>query len=140
MGASHCVRVRVRSYELDANLHLNHAMYHRYGEHARAEHFAAAGTSFERALREGVGFVLLETHARFLRELRGGDEVEVDSRLEFGTGKTFAMEHTITRGDGVVACEITCRMGLLDSATRRLVPDPAGRLRELAASPEVLGL
>lgn len=122
------------------NGHLNHANYHRYGEHARSEHLRTAGASMQRMVDHGVGLVLLETHVRFLRELRHGDEVEVDSRLEFGTGKTFAMEHTITRDDGVVACDITCRLGLLDAATRRLVADPPGRLRALATDPGLLGL
>ncbi|MGQ0575807.1 MAG: acyl-CoA thioesterase [Pseudonocardia sp.] len=140
MGARFTVQVRVRSYELDANGHLNHANYHRYGEHARAEHFTAAGCSFHRVLERGMGFVLLETHARFLRELRDGDELEIDSRVEFGTGKTFEIGHTITRADSVVACEITCRLGLIDATARRLVADPAGRLRELATDPGLLGL
>lgn len=140
MGGSHTVRIRVRTYELDANSHVNHANYHRYGELARADHFEAAGASFGRLLEHGLGFVLLETRARFLRELREGDEVEIDSRLGFGSGKTFTIEHTLTRGDGVVACEITCVLGLLDSGTRRLAADPAGRIRAVATNPGVLGL
>lgn len=134
------MRIGVRSYEVDMNGHLNHANYHRYGEHARAEHLRAAGCSMQRLVELGSGLVMLETRVRFLRELRHGDEVAVDSRLEPGAGKTFGMEHTITRSDGVVAAEITCLMGLLDAATRRLVVDPVTRLRELATDPGLLGL
>jgi acyl-CoA thioester hydrolase len=141
------VRVAVRSYEIDANGHVNHAVYHRYGEHARTEHLTAAGCSMARFLEHGVGIVLLETHVRFLRELRHGDVVDIDSRLTFGAGKTFEMAHTVRRvaADGgvagepdVVAAEISCRMGLLDSATRRLVPEPRARLVELATLPDLL--
>ncbi len=134
------VRVQVRSYELDVNGHVNHAVYHAYGEHARSEHLAAAGCSMGRMLESGFGIVLLETHVRFLRELVFADEVDVDSRVEFGDGRAFRIAHTLTRGDGVVAAEITCTMGLLDSAARRLLPDPAGRLRAVATVPGVLGL
>lgn len=140
MGAQYAVRITVRSYEVDMNGHLNHANYHLYGEHARSEHLRAAGCSMQRMVDNGFGLVLLETRARFLRELRHGEEVEVDSRVEFGTGKTFEIAHPITRADGVVACEITGRFGVLDATTRRLVPDPAGRLRELATNPRLLGL
>lgn len=140
MGDPFSVRVTVRSYEVDMNGHLNHANYHRYGEHARAEHMRAAGCSMQRMVDQGTGLVLLETHVRFLRELRHGDEVEVDSRLEFGAGKTFEVGHTMTRSDGVPACEITCRLGVIDAVTRRLVTDPAGRLREMATDPGLLGL
>ncbi|WP_219418299.1 acyl-CoA thioesterase [Pseudonocardia nigra] len=140
MGDHFSVHVGVRSYEVDANGHLNHAYYHRYGEHARTEHFSAAGCTMDRLATAGVGIVLLETHVRFLRELRHRDHVDVDSRLTFGEGKSFEIAHTLMRDDGVVVAEISCRMGLLDAAARRLVADPAGRLRELADDPAVLGL
>ncbi len=134
------VRVGVRSYEVDVNGHLNHAIYHRYGEHARSELLAAAGCSMARMLEHGVGIVLLETTCRFLRELRHGDELDVDARVGFGDGRTFRIDHTLRRTDGVVAAEITCVMGLLDSAARRLLPEPHEQLRKLATTPEVLGI
>lgn len=134
------VRVGVRSYEVDVNGHVNHVNYHRYGEHARSEHLSAAGCSMARMIEHGTGIVLLETTVRFLRELRYGDEVDVDSRLSFGAGKTFEIAHTLRRTDGTVAAEISCRMGLLDNAARRLLPEPRARLRELATAPEVLGV
>lgn len=140
MSGHFSVRVGVRSYELDVNGHVNHAIYHRYGEHARTEHLAAAGCTLDRLSQRGVGLVLLETRVRFLRELRHDDQVDVDSRIGFGEGKAFEIAHTLRRADGVVAAEITCVLGLLDSAERRLLPDPGARLRELATEPGLLGL
>ncbi len=140
MTGEFSVRVAVRSYEVDVNGHVNHAIYHRYGEHARSEHLAAAGCAMDRMLEHGVGIVLLETTCRFMRELRHGDELDVDSRVTFGEGKTFRIAHTLRRTDDVVAAEITCVMGLLDSAARRLLPDPRAQLRKLATSPAVLGV
>jgi acyl-CoA thioester hydrolase len=140
MGDHFAVRVGVRSYEIDVNGHVNHANYHRYAEHARTEHLTAAGCSMFRLVEHGMGIVLLETTCRFRRELRYGDEVEVDSRLSFGAGRTFGMAHTLRRvSDGEPAAEITCTMGLLDAATRRLVPDPRSRLLDLATTPALLG-
>jgi acyl-CoA thioester hydrolase len=134
------VRIAVRSYEVDVNGHVNHAIYHSYGEYARTEHLEAAGCSMFRLVERGMGVVMLETHCRFLSELRYRDEVEASSRLTFGDGKTFTFEHTLRRvADGVVAAEITCRMGLLDAAERRLVPAPRERLLELATNPALLG-
>ncbi|MBN9100781.1 MAG: acyl-CoA thioesterase [Pseudonocardia sp.] len=139
MADHFAVRVGVRSYEIDVNGHVNHANYHRYAEHARTEHMNAAGCSIDRFTENGLGIVLLETTCRFQRELRYGDEVEIDSRLSFGEGRTFRMEHTLRRvSDDVAAAEITCTMGLLDAAARRLVADPGARLRELATAPELL--
>lgn len=139
MADHFAVRVGVRSYEIDVNGHVNHANYHRYAEHARTEHLSAAGCSIGRFTENGLGIVLLETTCRFLRELRYGDEVEIDSRLTFGEGRTFRMEHTLRRvADGVVAAEIGCTMGLLDAAARRLVPGPRARLLDLATHPELI--
>jgi acyl-CoA thioester hydrolase len=139
MGDHFAVRVGVRSYEIDVNGHVNHANYHRYAEHARTEHLSAAGCSMFRLVEHGMGIVLLETTCRFRRELRHGDEVEIDSRLSFGEGRTFGMAHTLRRtSDGETAAEITCTMGLLDAAARRLLTGPRARLLELATNPELL--
>jgi acyl-CoA thioester hydrolase len=134
------VRLQVRSYELDVNGHVNHAVHHSYGEHARTELLTAAGCSVPALAGRGIGVVLLETRVRFLRELRHRDELDVDARAAFGEGRTFALDHTLTRTDGAVAPEISCTMGLLDSAARRLLHEPAARLRELATDPALLGL
>lgn len=140
MEGHFAVRIAVRSYEIDVNGHVNHANYHRYGEHARTEHMNAAGCTMDRFTESGLGIVLLETTCRFQRELRYGDEVEVDSRLSFGEGRTFRMEHTLRRvSDGEPAAEIGCTMGLLDAAARRLVPEPRARLLDLATDPDVIG-
>ena len=147
MEGRYAVRIVVRSYELDVNGHVNHANYHRYGEHSRTEHMSAAGCSMSRMVENGMGIVLLETHCRFLSELRYQDVVDVESRLRFGEGKTFEFEHTLRRrgrdgtenGENVVAAEITCRMGLLDSNARRLLSEPRKRLLELATDPVLLG-
>ncbi|NMI02064.1 acyl-CoA thioesterase [Pseudonocardia acidicola] len=151
MADEFAVRVAVRSYEVDANGHVNHAVYHQYGEHARMEHLRVAGCSPVRLNARGWGVILLETHARFLSELLLGEQVEVSSRVAFGTGKTFRIEHVLRRvpenvsengaaPDARVAAEISCRMGLLDMTARRLVADPAARLAEVATEPALLGL
>lgn len=139
MADHFAVRVGVRSYEIDVNGHVNHANYHRYAEHARTEHMNAAGCSIDRFTESGLGIVLLETTCRFQRELRYGDEVEIDSRLSFGEGRTFRMDHTLRRvSDGVAAAEIGCTMGLLDAAARRLLPEPRVRLLAMATNPELI--
>lgn len=130
------VRVAVRSYEVDRLGHLNQAVYHCYAEHARVQLLRAAGIAFVDGPR--LGTVVLESHIRFLHELVHGDEVDVTAGIVFGEGKTFRMDSTITRADGVVAAEITCTMGLMDLAARRLVAGPRQRLASLATNPGLL--
>ena len=126
--------VTVRGYECDANGHVNHAVYHQYGEHGRTETFRHLGLDITDLTAAGIGPVILETTVRFLAELRAGDQVDILLDLRFGQGKTFRMDIELRRGD-VVAATITGTMGLLDHGTRRLVADPRGRLKALA-SPE----
>lgn len=128
--------VAVRGYECDANGHVNHAVYHQYGEHARTEAIRALGIEIADLTAAGIGPIILETSVRFLAELRAGDEVDIVLDLRFGEGKTFRMDTELRRGDVVVAT-ITGTMGLLDHTTRRLVADPRSRLRALADAERV---
>jgi len=134
------VRITVRSYELDTQGHLNGAVYHQYGDHARWECLRAAGISIDDLLTTGIGPVTLENTIRYHHELHGGDEVDVTSAFTWSDGKTFRIYQQVRRTDGTLAAEITSIGGLLDLTERRLVGNPAERWQALAASPELLGL
>ncbi|NIH82290.1 acyl-CoA thioesterase [Amycolatopsis viridis] len=120
------VEIKVRHYELDTLGHLNHAVYHSYGEVARTEALDQAGGA---ALREQhLAPVLLESHIVFRREIRAGETVYVGCVAKFGTGKTFHMTNDLHKTDGTLAAEITCTLGLMDLRRRKLVDDPRGHL------------
>lgn len=128
------VSITVRSYELDALGHLNQAVYHSYAEHARVEYMRSLGIGTDVLFGQGVAPVLLESHARYRKELRAGQEVSVSCDLEFGDGKVFAMNSVISFPDGRVSAEIDTTIGLLDMTTRRLVAGPRERLQKLMAA------
>ncbi|MBW0102488.1 thioesterase family protein [Pseudonocardia sp. KRD291] len=140
------VRIGVRSYEVDVNGHVNHAVYHQYAEHARMEHFRAAGLSQAALGARGVTVVLLSTTARFRAELRAGEEIEVDSEITFGEGRSFTMGHRIVRDhdvdgasvDPTPAADVECTLGLMDLTERRLVTGPRALLAAAASRPDVL--
>ena len=140
MGDAFRVRIAVRGYELDTQGHLNQAVYLQYGEHARWQCLRAAGISQDRLVASGMGPVALETTLKFLRELRGGDEVDVSCEFRWGEGKTFQIEQAYTRPDGTQVATLTGVGGLLDLSARRLVPNPRERFLELATDPGPLSL
>ena len=140
MSDEFLVRFRVRGYEVDTQGHLNWAQYLHYAEQSRWECLAAAGIGQDALLASGIGPAALDVQVKFRRELRGGDEVDVGCTFLFGAGKTFQIKHDFHRLDGQLAAEITSTNGFLDLAERRLVTDPAERLRALAADPSVIGL
>lgn len=140
------VRIGVRSYEVDVNGHVNHAVYHQYAEHARMEHFRHAGLSQAALGRHGVTVVLLATTVHFRSELRAGEEIEVDSDIAFGEGRSFTMSHRIVRDhdvdgaptDPALAADVECTLGLMDLSGRRLVTGPRKLLARAATRPDVL--
>ncbi|MCP2253717.1 acyl-CoA thioester hydrolase [Prauserella aidingensis] len=132
------IQVKVRTYELDPNGHLNHAVYHQYGEIARTELAVAAGVT-EGLIKQGIGIVMLESHIRFRREMRWGDEATVScvSRFE-DEKKVFWMDNVITKLDGTVSAEIESTLGLMDLEKRKLVPGPMERIRDAGVDLDLL--
>lgn len=135
------VRIAIRGYELDAQGHVNGAVYLQYAEHARWECLRAAGLTQQAMHEQGITPVRLEESVRYHRELRGGDEVEVGCVFDWGDGdgKTFRVRQDFRRDDTLVA-EVTNVGGVLGLETRRLLPDPGAHFRRLAATPTLLGL
>lgn len=131
-------QIKVRHYELDTLGHLNHAVYHSYGEVSRLELFESAGMSRGGLREANLAAVLLESHISFRRELRGGDVVEVTCEAKFGSGKTFHMDSNFYKLDGTLAAEITCTLGLMDLERRKLVEDPRGRFDLAGVDTKVL--
>ncbi|MGY0019587.1 acyl-CoA thioesterase [Streptomyces sp. cg35] len=140
MAEPFSVRVEVRGYETDTQGHLNQAVYLQYAEHARWSILRHSGIAQSDLLARGVGPVALETNIRYLRELRAGDEVDVECTFEWGEGKTFRIRQTVRKADGTVSAEVTAVGGLLDLTERKLVKDPREVFKELATDPGVLGL
>jgi acyl-CoA thioester hydrolase len=134
------VPVTVRGYELDTQGHLNQAVYLQYSEHARWELLRAAGVKQDELIASGVGPVALEVNVKYLRELRGGETVDVTCEFVWSEGRIFQLKQQILMADGSAAAEIVVIGGILDLAARKLVADPAARLRALATEPGLLGI
>lgn len=140
MRETFTVRIAVRGYEIDAMGHLNGIIYYQYAEHARWELLRAAGVAHDELLEHGIGPVNLETTMRIRNELRYGNEVDVSCVFRWGAGKTFRIEQEFHRTDGTLVAELVNVSGLMDLRSRRLVVDPGAHFRELATTPELLGL
>jgi acyl-CoA thioester hydrolase len=133
------VRIAVRGYELDLQGHVNQAVYLQYAEHARWECLRAAGITPDTLLAAGIGPAALENTIRYRAELRGADQVDVSCQFSWSSSRTFRVAQDFHRPDGTLVAELVGVAGILDLAERRLVTDPAQRLRALATAPELLG-
>ncbi|MGH3879771.1 MAG: acyl-CoA thioesterase [Actinophytocola sp.] len=130
------IPIVVRSYEMDALGHVNHAVYHQYAEVARMSGFTAAGCDWDGLMDDGVAPVLLSTTVNFRRELRANDRLEVTCEIKFGTGKTFNVNSMIIKADGTVAAEVYCIVGLMNLEARKLLTDPRAALVAGGFDPE----
>ena len=132
------VPLQVRSYELDALGHVNHAVYHQYGEVARVSGFQAAGCDWDGLVARKLSPVLLSTTVNFRRELRANEQVEASCEAKFGSGKSFNLDTVITKADGTVSADITCVLGIMDLEARKLVVDPLGVLESVGFDAQIL--
>jgi YbgC/YbaW family acyl-CoA thioester hydrolase len=69
--------LKVRSYELDAQGHVNYAVYLSYLEYARVATMEQLGIPFQDYFRKGVGIVIAEAHIKYLHPATLGDELEI---------------------------------------------------------------
>jgi acyl-CoA thioester hydrolase len=132
------MRLKVRSYEVDRLGHVNHAVYHQYGELARVGGFEAAGLLWDKMTDSNMGPVLLHTSVDFRRELRVGDEFDVTCEARFTGGKTFHLDTLITKLDGAVSAQVRCLLGVMDLEARKLFPDARHALESAGLDPAVL--
>lgn len=134
------IRLEVRLSDLDPQLHVTGSAYQQYADHARFECVQAAGISLADLLAAGLGPVNLETTIRYHRELRAGDSVDVTCSWVWSDGKTYRVEHELTRADGELSATVGHVSGLLDLRERRLVSDPMRQWAARANDPTLLCL
>ena len=70
-------KLKVRSYELDAQGHVNYAVYLSYLEYARVATMEELGIPFQDFIRQGKGVVIVEAHIKYLQPVTLGDELEI---------------------------------------------------------------
>ncbi|MBN2012573.1 acyl-CoA thioesterase [candidate division KSB1 bacterium] len=70
-------RLKVRSYELDAQGHVNYAVYLNYLEYCRVLTLEQVGLPFEAFIAKGTFIIIAEVHAKYLAPAFLGDELDV---------------------------------------------------------------
>jgi acyl-CoA thioesterase FadM len=100
--ATTCVRIRIWPNDLDANLHVNNGRYLTLADLGRFDWFVRTG-AYETAKRQGVLPVVGDSIAKYRRELRLFQKVEIQSRLVGWSGRWGFLEHRFVRHGRVVA-------------------------------------
>lgn len=69
--------LKVRSYELDAQGHVNYAVYLNYLEFARVAALEQVGLRFDDYIKRGIYIVIVEVKIKYLAPATLGDELEI---------------------------------------------------------------
>ncbi|MBI3433688.1 MAG: acyl-CoA thioesterase [Proteobacteria bacterium] len=124
----HRVTDVVRFADLDAQGHVNNAVFATYFEAGRVDMFRLPDLSIG---IPGATFVLAHTEISFLQELRWPGAVEVGSRVAKFGRSSFLIEHAVFK-DGACAATGSATMVLIDQATRRSRPLPDAIVAKLS--------
>ncbi len=133
-------RWTVRQYEVDAQGHVNNAVYLNYAEELAARHAEALGFGQGWAEAHGGYWVIRGHRITYHAPARFGDELELTVRVEMVRGARGQRRTTIVRpADGVLVAEISTewvwlrlRDGRPAAVPRELV-ELASRSRDMGA-------
>jgi acyl-CoA thioester hydrolase len=88
---------RVRSYELDALGHANHAVYLNWFEQGRWDILAEAGLPAAEILRRGWGIHVVRIEVDYRAECRLGDEIRIRTRVESMRNSSMILVQSLER-------------------------------------------
>lgn len=125
--------IALRWADLDPNGHVRHSVYYDWGAMVRIAYLESKGVGLGWMAANGIGPVLFREEARFLRELRFGDQLAIDLQLAAASveGRKWKMRHRILRGSDVAAT-IEIEGAWLDLRIRKIVVPPAEMVRAFA--------
>ena len=96
------VSIRIWPNDLDTNLHVNNGRYLTLADLGRLDWFVRTG-AYQTAKRQGLFPVVGDSIAKYRRELRVFQKVDIESRLVGWSGRWGFLEHRFIRHGRVVA-------------------------------------
>jgi acyl-CoA thioester hydrolase len=125
-AADFSVPIDVRWADLDPNGHVRHSVYYDWGAMVRITYLEQHGVGVAWMARNAIGPVLFREEAKFMRELRFGDELRMDLRLSAASpdGRKWQMRHRLFRG-GELAATLELDGAWLDLRARKVAVPPA---------------
>jgi acyl-CoA thioester hydrolase len=125
--------IALRWADLDPNGHVRHSVYYDWGAMVRVAYLEQRGVGPAWMAQNRIGPVLFREEAKFLRELRFGDQLTMDVRIAAASsdGRKWRMRHRIFR-DADLAATIEVDGAWLDLRARKIVIPPDEIVRAFA--------
>jgi acyl-CoA thioester hydrolase len=130
MSETYVHPIGLRWADLDPNAHVRHSVYYDWGAMARIAYLERQGVGLGWMASHAIGPVVFREEARFLRELRFGDELVIDLQLAAASpdGRKWRMRHRILRGSELAAT-VELDGAWLDLRARKITVPPAELVR-----------
>lgn len=126
-------RWRVRQYEVDANGHVNNAVYLNYAEEMAVRHAEASGFGADWASRHGGAWVIRRHEVTYHAPARAGERLELTVKVELIRGSRGQRRTSVRRlADECLLAEIFTEWAWVRASDGRPAPVP-GELVRLAA-------
>ena len=119
----HETKLRVRYAEIDAQGHVNNAVYLSYFEVGRVEWLRAAGLSYRELEERGYGIVVVEVLAHYRRAAFFDDELTLRTELADLSRASMRFEYVVSR-DGELLVTGHTRHACVDLATGKPIRVP----------------
>lgn len=97
MNPSLSAELKVRSYELDAYGHVNHAVFLHYYEQARLEYLESRGISFRTWWDEGYMSVIARAEVEYLQPLEMSQRIVIPGEIEQAGETSLVLHQEILR-------------------------------------------
>ena len=114
---------------LDALDHVNFLEYQRAADKALDHFWIAVGGELAAPGVTALSVVIVETHVRYLLELRLGDSIQIRTRIVGFDRRRIHLEHMVMRGADV-SCVIQVLGLAFDTVSRTASHWPEGMLQE----------
>jgi acyl-CoA thioester hydrolase len=116
----------IRWSDLDANSHVNYAVYINAAGDLRYRFFIEHGFPPERFAQLGIGPVYTALQARFLREVRMSETITITYSLSglSPRGASWKVHHDVLKSNGKKAVSLDLEGAILDLSTRKPVAPP----------------
>ncbi len=101
--------------------HINHAYYLSLGEQARWAWATELGVGKSHIEATGVGWVILEAHVKYLKELRANEQIHIGCKLMDFKHKVGRIKHDVYR-EHTLCAVVEVVFGFFDLKQRKLVP------------------
>ena len=118
-------KIQVRWADLDPNFHMLHSRYYELGAYVRMCFFVENGITEIELQKHRIGPILLREECMFRREIRFGDDVEIDLHITRAKQNLmrWSIEHTITR-NGELSAIIKVDGSWINLDRRRMAAPP----------------